>query len=65
MKYLKEAEVRDVLRKYDKEEISFSRMVELMNEYIDAKVQHEIYTLQYSMGSEWIDGDELKRKLKF
>lgn len=65
MKYLKVAEVRNLLGQYQREEITFSRMVELMNEGVGEKIQKEIELLQWSNGSEWIDGDQLEKSILY
>ena len=50
MNKLTVAFVKDVLTKYDKEEISFSRMVELLNEKVNKNFNNKDYEELYIKG---------------
>lgn len=60
MNKLTVAFVKDVLTKYDKEEISFSRMVELLNEEVGKNIEceHPFKRLH------WVDGVVFCNKCK-
>ena len=45
VKILKGGDVRDILDQYDREEISYSRMVEMLNEKIETNLEELLQTL--------------------
>lgn len=54
MKKLKVAFVKDVMDQWHREEISFSKMVELLNEELNIDL-HEIFMRHYNLSEDEID----------
>lgn len=42
-KYIKHAELREITDSYKKEEISYSRMVEMINEVVESKIKNNLF----------------------